>query len=114
MWTAGTNARRLSPSATRRFGPASKPFVRCGPFTLAICTYTRLQLLVFTNMKPITSHPDSEGTLADTEGVALHAAEPGKQPRDVRFWLVFLGIGISVMITALELVRCALLRRLCL
>ncbi|KAH9834520.1 iron permease [Rhodofomes roseus] len=30
-------------------------------------------------------------------------SEPHRHPRDLRFWLVFLGIGVATMITALEL-----------
>ena len=62
-------------------------------------------------MKHFTSRPDSEATLADAEVVASGATDAGRQTRDARFWLVFLGIGISVMITALELVRCSLCLR---
>lgn len=58
-------------------------------------------------MKPTLNCPGSETTLADTvtKAIVSDASDQARQPRDVRFWLVFLGIGISVMITALELVR---------
>ena len=55
-------------------------------------------------MKHSDTQLDFTATLAGTEDVASSTTDPGKQPRDVRFWLVLLGIGISVMITALELV----------
>ncbi|KAI0729744.1 iron permease [Fomitopsis betulina] len=56
-------------------------------------------------MKPTLNCPGSETTLTDTvtKAIVSDASDQARQPRDVRFWLVFLGIGISVMITALEL-----------
>ena len=55
-----------------------------------------------THDNSLVSLPDAkESKLA----LASKAVDQERQPLDARFWLVFLGIGIATMITALELVR---------